>query len=307
MSEELEIAGHTVEISHRDKVFFPDKGLTKGDLVDYYQRIAQVMLPHLAGRPISMQRFPDGITGEGFYQKEAPDYFPDWIRQVEVLVEGEGEKQPQVVVDSSATLAYLANQACITPHTWLSRAGRLDQPDKLIFDLDPPEDDFDIVREAAFALHDLLEKAGLPAYVMTTGSRGLHVVLPLKASEGFDTVRDFAHGIAAALAAGEPEKWTVEVRKAKRNGRLFLDTMRNAYAQTSVPPYAVRALPGAPVAAPIEWDELRDRQLNSQTYSMMNIFRRLGQKPDPWADIYDHAMSLDHARKRFASWSEKQQ
>ncbi|MEJ2010882.1 MAG: non-homologous end-joining DNA ligase [Anaerolineales bacterium] len=304
MSDELEIDDHTVEISHREKLFFPDEGLTKGDLVDYYRRIAEVMLPHLKGRPISMQRFPDGITGEGFYQKEAPDYFPDWIQQVDVLVEGEGEKQPQVIVDGAATLVYLANQACITPHTWLSRAGRLDQPDKLIFDLDPPGDDFNVVREAAYALHNMLEEIRLVSYVMTTGSRGLHVVLPLKSGAGFDNVRDFAHEIAAALAAREPEKWTVEVRKAKRDGRLFLDTMRNAYAQTSVPPYAVRALPAAPVATPIEWDELSDHKLNSQTYSMMNIFRRLGQKSDPWIDIYDKAVSLDHAWERFATWSE---
>ena len=168
----LKANGHTIELGHADKVLFPDAGLTKADLADYYQRIAEVMLPHLKGRPVTMQRFPDGIEAEGFYQKKASDYFPSWIRRVTVEVEGRGENQPQVVCENTATLLYLVDQACITPHVWLSRAGALHHPDRLVFDLDPPSEDFEPVRFAARRLRDLLEDLGLESSVMTTGSQG---------------------------------------------------------------------------------------------------------------------------------------
>jgi bifunctional non-homologous end joining protein LigD len=303
MSDSVTVGGHRVELSNQDKVLFPRSGLTKGDLVDYYRRIAEVMLPHLQGRPISMQRFPDGIDGEGFYQKEVPGYFPDWIERADVLVQGEGKRQPQVLVNQAATLVYLANQACITPHTWLSRVGHLDRPDKLIFDLDPPGDDFGAVRGAARALHDLLDEIGLPSRVMTTGSRGVHVVVQLVAQASFDDVRAFAREIADLLAARGPEKWTTEPRKDKRRGRLFLDTMRNAYGQTSVPPYAVRAREDAPVATPLDWDELGDPAIHSRTYTIANIFRRLGQKADPWTAKESRPVGLDEARAKLSAFS----
>lgn len=297
-SKIVEIGGRTIELSNLDKVFFPGEGLTKGELVDYYRRMAETMLPHLESRPLSMQRFPDGIEGEGFYQKQAPDYFPDWIERVKIEVEEDGEVQPQVVCQGAATLVYLAQQACITPHIWLSRVDQLRQPDKLIFDLDPAGDDFEPVRTAAQDLRAILEDIDLAPFVMTTGSRGLHVVVPLERSADFDEVREFAKALAGVLARRRPDDYTTEVRKNKRQGRLFLDYLRNAYAQTSVAPYAVRAKPGAPVATPITWDELGDPSLNSQTYTMKNIFRRLGQKDDPWEDMMRRAKSIEPTQAR---------
>lgn len=294
----VEIGGQTIELSNLDKVFFPDEGITKGDVVDYYRRMAETMLPHLEGRPLSMQRFPDGIEGEGFYQKEAPDYFPEWIERVGIAVEEHGEVQPQVVCDQAATLVYLAQQACITPHTWLSRKDKLRQPDKLIFDLDPAGEDFEPIRRAAEDLREMLEDLDLAPFVMTTGSRGLHVTVPLERSADFDEVREFARGVARVLARRKPDEYTTEVRKDKRQGRLFLDYLRNAYAQTSVAPYAVRAKPGAPVAAPIAWDELRHAGLNSQSYTMENIFRRMGQKDDPWKEMMRQAKSIGPAQAK---------
>lgn len=297
-AKSVQIGGQTIELSNLEKIFFPDEGLTKGDLVDYYRRMAETMLPHLASRPLSMQRFPDGIEGEGFYQKEAPDYFPDWIERVEIEVEEHGEVQPQVVCQGAATLVYLAQQACITPHIWLSRVDKLRQPDKLIFDLDPAGDDFEPVRRAAQDLRAILEDIDLAPFVMTTGSRGLHVVVPLERSADFDEVREFARGIAGVLAGRKPDEYTTEVRKDKRQGRLFLDYLRNSYAQTSVAPYAVRAKPGAPVAVPIGWDELGDSSLHSRSYTMKNIFRRMGQKDDPWVDMTGQAKSIRTAQGR---------
>ncbi|MGH2537355.1 MAG: DNA polymerase domain-containing protein, partial [Candidatus Promineifilaceae bacterium] len=259
-----------------------------------------------AGRPLSMQRFPDGIGEKGFYQKEAPGYFPAWIRRASIRVEGTGENQPQVICDEAATLVYLANQNCITPHLWLSRLGGragpepLDHPDRLIFDLDPPAGAFELARAAAASLRALLEELGLAAFLMTTGSRGLHVAAPLDGRADFDAARAFAHQVAQRLARRKPDKLTTETRKAERNGRLFLDYLRNAYAATSVAPYAVRARPGAPVATPLDWGELDDGRLRSDRYTLKNIFRRLGQKGDPWQGITAAPGSLAAARRRLA-------
>lgn len=295
----MKAGSRTVEISRADKVLFPGDGITKMDLARYYGRIAGIMLPHLKGRPLTMQRFPDGLGGEGFYEKKTPDHFPSWVKRVSVDLQ-EGGSQSQVVCDNAATLVYLADQACITPHTWLSRGGRLRHPDRMIFDLDPPDGDFEPVRNAARALRDVLEEVGLAAYVMTTGSRGLHVAVPLDGSATFDTVRGFAATAARLLADREPGI-TVEVRKDKRKGRLFVDTLRNAYGQTAVPPYAVRALPGAPVAAPLDWDELGRSGMGSRRFRIDNIFRRLGRKDDPWRGMERHARSLEGPRRKLES------
>lgn len=291
----LQIDAYQVKVSNPDKLIFPKAGITKQDLVEYYRKIAPVMLPHIKEHPINMQRFPDGIDSNGFYEKEIPDYFPDWIDRVRVDVKEQNRSQDQVVCNKAATLAYLGNQACITPHIWLSRVDRLNNPDKLIFDLDPPADDFKPVREAAWMLKGILEAVGLKPFVMTTGSRGLHVITPLKHGVDFDTSRLFARDLCGLLAEQEPERLTVEMRKDQRNGRLFLDYLRNSYAQTSVAPYALRAKTAAPVATPLDWDELDDPELTSQSYTTKNIFRRLGQKDDPWKHIWEHAGSLEKA------------
>lgn len=301
MSERtLQVGRQTIEVERADKLLFPEDGITKGDLIDYYREIADTMLPYMKDRPLTMHRFPDGIEGNDFYQKEAPDYLPGWIRRVTIRVEGSGQEQDQIVCDDAATLVYLANQACITPHIWLSRAGKLDHPDRLIFDLDPPTEDFEPVRQAAQALRAILQDIELASYVMTTGSRGLHVVVPLDRSADFDTVRDFARDLAEVLAARHPDRLTTAQRKAQRDGRLFLDYLRNSYGQNSVAPYAVRARPGAPVATPLDWEELSRKQLTSQTYNMSNIFRRLGQKENPWQGMMRHARSLTKPQQKLA-------
>lgn len=294
----IEVDSQKISLSSLDRLMFPGEGLTKADVVDYYLRMADTMLVHMVRRPLTMHRFPDGIDGSGFYQKEAPDYFPPWINRVLIEVEGEGQEQEQITCENAATLVYLANQNCVTPHIWLSRTDSLRHPDKMIFDLDPPQDDFDIVRQAALDLHDMMQEVGLPSFLMTTGSRGLHVVTPLDGSAGFDAVRAFARELAEALAARHPHRLTTEQRKAQRRGRLFLDYLRNSYAQNSVAPYSLRAKPGAPVATPIDWDELEDTQLTSRRYTFRNIFRRLGQKEDPWREFGRHGVSLDEPRSR---------
>lgn len=292
--ESRQIGGYTVELSNLDKGMFPEDGLTKRDLIAYYERIAERMLPYMKDRPLNMQRFPDGIGNEGFYEKKVPDYFPDWISVATVPVKESGENQQQVVCDRAATLVYLANQACITPHIWLSRSDELNQPDRLVFDLDPPEGsrDFAPVVKAAQRLREMLREYYLVPFVMTTGSRGLHVLVPLDGRADFDSVRAFARSLADKLAGQYPDDFTTEVRKDKREGRLFLDYLRNAYGQTAVTPYALRPLPGAPVATPLDWSELDEANLDSQSYHFGNIFRRLGQKVDPWQELEKHKAGI---------------
>lgn len=305
MSEKRTYGKTEVELSNLDKVFFPEHGYTKGDLVDYYEKIADIMLPHIEGRPLTMIRFPNGIEDKRFFQKDAPDYFPDWIAK-KSFEKKEGGSTNYVICNDKASLVYLTNQACITPHIWLSKEDKPDHPDRMIFDLDPSKEGFDAVKEAAFSIRELLEdELGLPVFLMTTGSRGLHLVTPLKRNHDFDEVRDFAQQAAKYLEQKYPETMTTAARKEKREDRLFLDVARNASAQTSVAPYAVRPIEGAPVATPIDWDELKKPDLSAQSYTIKNIFRRLGSKEDPWKDIEQHKVKLSEAKKKLEKLIEK--
>jgi bifunctional non-homologous end joining protein LigD len=296
--EEIRVGGRTIEVTRPGKELFPGEEITKADLVAYYREIARRILPHLRDRPLSLERYPDGLDGQSFFQKEVSGYFPGWIRREEVTKRG--GSVTMAVCDDAATLAYLANQACVTPHPWLSRADRPDHPDRLIFDLDPPGDDFGIVRFAARALGGLLEELGLRPAVMTTGSRGLHLLLPLPTHrrDDFDTVRAFARETAELLAARHPERLTTETRKDKRRSRLYLDTQRNAYAQTSVAPYAVRARPHAPVATPLSWEELDDPDVGPRHWTLRTLPGRLNAVGDPWRGLGRRRRSLGPAWRR---------
>jgi bifunctional non-homologous end joining protein LigD len=298
MAPAIEIDGHKVALSNTGKVLFPQAKISKGDLIDYYRSIAPTMLPHIAGRPLSLVRYPDGIEAGGFMQKNASDYFPDWVRRARLAKEG-GEVE-HVVADSAATLIYLANQACITLHAGLSRIDRIDHPDVMVLDFDPSDEDFAKVRRAAKDARRLLEEVGLTSFVQSTGSRGLHVWVPLDRAATFDEVREVASSLAETLAARRPDERTTAQRKAKRGDRVFIDIARNAYAQTVVAPYAVRARPQASVATPLDWKEL-DSDLKPDRYTVRNLFRRLGRKQDPWADIGKHGQSLAPARRKLAA------
>jgi bifunctional non-homologous end joining protein LigD len=270
-----------IAISSPGKVLFPDAGVTKADLARYYERVADAMLPHVRGRPVHMQRFPDGIDGAEIHQKRVPDFFPDFVVRRQVPRKG-GGTITHALIENAETLVFLADQACITPHVWLSRVEAPDCPDQVVVDLDPDDGDFGAVKDAARFLRDLLIELGLTPLVKATGSRGLHVVAPLDARAPFDEVRALARSIARLVCREAPERFTTQARKAKRRGRLYLDTARNTYAHTAVPPYAVRARPGAPVAVPLGWDELSRADLRPDRYTIANLFRRLAAKDNPW-------------------------
>lgn len=281
-------SGHTIVLTNPDKVLFPRDGITKRELANYYLRISETMLPHAANRLLTMHRFPDGIQAEGFYQREVDDYFPAWFKTQHAP--GKQEPVTSPVLTNAAGLVYLTQLACITPHVWLSRADKLDQPDRLVFDLDPPARP--LVYRAAAALGQLLRERHLPAYLQTTGSAGFHVVIPLKRGPDFDTVRDAARLIARALERRHPDLVTTAVLRGRRHGKVYLDIQRNAYAQSAVAPYAVRPRDGAPVAVPLHWDELTDSGPDPQQYTIKNIFRRLSRTADPWRDLASRAVPV---------------
>ena len=293
----VRVGGRQVRLSNPGKLYFPDDELSKGDLLDYYLRIGEVMVPYLEDRPLTMHRFPDGIQDDGFYQQERPDHFPDWVGAAS-LPRREGGELTHVVVGSTAELLVVANHGCVTPHVWLSRRDRPERPDTMVFDLDPSGDDFDPVRDAARLLRDLLEEVGLHPLVKTTGSSGLHVTVPLRPEEDFDVVREVAARIAELAVRRDPDHLTTEQRKDRRDGKVFVDVLRNAYGQHAVAPYAVRARPGAPVATPVDWDELGRSGFGPRRWTISNLFRRLGQRSDPWREAWQHARSLDEPRER---------
>jgi bifunctional non-homologous end joining protein LigD len=286
-----------VTVSRADKPLFPS-GVTKGDLARYYADIAPVMLPHVKNRPLNMQRFPDGVGKQGFFHQRAPDHFPDWVCRTTVpRSRGEGSVR-HVVACNAATLAYLADQAAITLHIWLSRTDRLDRPDRMVFDLDPSDGaGFDHARRGALALGGLLRDLALEPFAMVTGSRGVHVWVALQRRHDYDTVRTFARDVAELLAAGD-DALTTEQRKNKRGGRVLVDIMRNTYGHTAVAPYSVRARPEAPVATPLRWEELESAGLRADACGLRDVLRRAERDGDPWADIGRHAATLGPARRR---------
>ena len=264
-----------VEISHPDKIIFPKKQITKGQMAEYYDRIADYMLAHLKDRPLTLQRFPSGIDDSGFYQKNASDYFPDYIKTVKI--ETEDGVNTQIICNDKKTLMYLVNQGTVVFHTWLSRKDKLRQPDRVVFDLDPSEDNFEKIKEAAKVVRSYLRKHKKEPELMTTGKSGLHLYYSIRRGKDFDEIKKEARKVAEEVTKLRPDLLTTQLRKDQRQGKIFVDYLRNAYAQTAVCPYSLRANEEAGIATPLEWDELSKLE-SASFYNIDNIFRRLGQK-----------------------------
>ncbi len=277
-------------ITHPEKVLFPDDGITKGDLAAYYEAMSSVILPHLRGRPVTIERYPTGIAKKGFWQKDVSKGFPDWLERVEVPKKGGVVHHP--VITDKRSLLWMTNQNCITQHVWTSRVPDLTHPDICVFDLDPSRDDAADVRAAALDLRRLLEELGLPSWIKTSGSKGFHIVVRL---DGRATTREaarFADGVAALLIRRAPERFTQEFSKADRHGRIYVDTGRNGYSATFAAAYTVRAKPGAPVSAPCTWDEIERGDAGPQTFNLRNVPARVAAIGDPWTDLSRRGRSL---------------
>jgi bifunctional non-homologous end joining protein LigD len=277
-----QLAGVTIECSNVDRVVFPDDGVTKGDVIEYYRDLADVIVPELRDRPLTIERYTKGLAGGGFYQKHAQKHFPAWIERA---VLGDKTVVEYPLCSSDAGLVYFANQGAIALHVWTSRRAAPARPDVVVFDLDPPDGRFDLVLRAARVIRELLGGLGLPAFVKTTGSKGLHVVAPVDGDATFDDVMALCHGVAHVACARHPDELTTEFYKKDRKGRLFVDIMRNALGATFVAPYSLRGRRGAPVSAPIEWSELDDPTLRADGFGLRAMRARLDAVGDPWANL----------------------
>ncbi|HTX46759.1 MAG TPA: hypothetical protein VMD48_10785 [Solirubrobacteraceae bacterium] len=291
-AEALSVGRRRIEITHPDKAMFEGPTITKLELARYYEAVAAVMVPLARGRPLALQSFPRGTTGDsGFFLKSVPSYYPDWIRTVEVPKRG--GSLTQALMDNAATMVYLAGQNVVTPHVWLSRADRLREPDRLIIDLDPsPGIGFGAVRAAARAAGARLRDAGLKPHAMVTGSRGVHVLCPLRRGPSFTDVHGYARALAEAMVADDPKRLTLEWHRDERGARIYIDVNRINYAQHAVAPYGVRPRPRAPVAMPLHWEELDDRALKPDKYTVRNAVARLESEGDAWKGIGRDARKL---------------
>jgi bifunctional non-homologous end joining protein LigD len=303
MSEVMGAPPETLAISHPEKVLFPDDGITKGDVAAYYDAVAPLMLPHLRGRPVTMERYPAGIGKKGFLQKDVVKGFPGWLERVEV---GRREPRPDdasesvhyPLVGDARSLQWLANQNCVTPHVWVSRLPDLSRPDLCVFDLDPAAEDSPSVQRAALAVRAVLDQLALPSFVKTSGSKGFHIVVPLAADVEATDVWRFAHGVSAWLVKEHPDLLTNEFIKADRGGRIFVDTGRNAPGATFAAAYAVRARPTAPVSAPCAWGEIEDGTVAPRTFTLPAMSARLRERGDLWQGLEQARTSLRPALAR---------
>jgi bifunctional non-homologous end joining protein LigD len=274
-------------ITHADRIMFPAEKITKGDVADFYQRIAPRLLPYLHDRPVTLERVPDGIGGGGkphFWQKNTPPYYPDWIPRVELPTE-RGKVVPYALVNDLDTLLYLVNQGTLTFHVWFSRVADLDRPDFVLFDLDRGKATFADVLAVAKEVYRLLDEEGIESFVKTSGKTGLHVLVPWEFEGGYDVARRWALEMAERVVEQMPNQATVDIRKANRGHRIYLDVLQNARGHHAVPPYVLRAVPGAPVSTPLDWRELT-ADLNPAAYNLKSIFARLARKKqDPLAGL----------------------
>ena len=281
-------------ISHPDKILFPEDGITKGELASYYEMIAPVMLPHLRGRPITMERYHRGITAPGFFQKDVVKGFPEWLERVEVPKKDGTVHHP--IANDARSLLWLANQNSITIHVWPSRAPNLYYPDICVFDLDPSnENEPERLRNAALMVRDFLGELGLTSWVKTSGSKGFHIAVPLDGKSDFGVVARFAHVVGRVLVERDPENLTQEFSKVDRAGRILVDTGRNGYSATFAATYTVRAKAGAPVSAPCTWDEVSSGAVGPRTFTLRMMEKRIAEVGDLWKDLLKSKRSLRSA------------
>ena len=291
MTETAEVLG--VEIKRPSKELFP--GITKLDVAEYYAAVAPAMVPHVKDRPLNLDRFPDGVTKRGLFTQAAPEHFPDWVARA--TVPKKGGTVTHAVANDARTLVYLAGQAVIALHAWTSRRDRIDRPDRLIIDFDPQVEDFAAIRRAAQQAGELYRECGLEPFAMVTGSRGIHVVAPLRRTQTHEQVAEVARAMARVLVGRDPDHLTNEFRIAKRGDRIYVDAGRARYGHTGVAAYSLRGKPGAPVATPLRWDELDEDALRPDGFTLRDVPERLARGGDPWAGIARHARGLGGARR----------
>jgi len=290
-NQELIIDNHHLAISNLGKVFWPDEGLTKGDLLRYYEKMAPMILPYLADRPESMNRFPNGILGKNFYQKNIDHQAPDWAETIEI--DSEEKQVNYLLCQNKETLLFMINMGCIELNPWNSRRDKLDYPDYLVIDLDPVEIKFDYVKKAALLVKETLDELGVNGYPKTSGATGIHIYIPLSGKFKYEQARLFGEILANLIYEKAPDFLSLERRPKKRIGRVYLDYLQNSRGQTLASVYSVRPLPGAPVSTPLFWDELERKDLMPRTYNLKNIFKRVSELGDIFKPVIEEGINIE--------------
>jgi bifunctional non-homologous end joining protein LigD len=294
------IAGHTLKFSNLKKLFYPDDGVTKGDVLAYYDRIADLILPHLIDRPLSLKRYPNGIKEEYFFQKNTPETFPSWLRTELIDSEHNGRPIRYVFAEDRASLLYIVNLGCIDHNPWMSRSPTLDNPDFVLIDLDPQECPFEMIVDAALMVKRILDKIGIAGYPKTTGGDGLHVNIPVEPIYTYEATRTFAEVISRLVIAEKKEMFTTPRSVSKRQkNRVYFDYLQNGKSKTIAAPYVLRAYPGAPVATPLEWDEVK-RSLHPSQFNITNAVDRFARKGDLFEAVLTRPQQLEHALEKLS-------
>ncbi|MGE5543738.1 MAG: non-homologous end-joining DNA ligase [Bacillota bacterium] len=298
--EIVKVQGQEVSISNLDKVFWEDEGYTKGHLINYYVQVFPYLVPHLAERPLVVTRYPSGASGKWFYQKNAPEGTPDWVNTYPWYSSHSDRYLNFVICDNLATMVWLANQACIELHPWMSRVGSLDRPDFVVFDLDPSEGaTYKDVCDVAEVVRDVLRFLKLRFFLKTSGATGLHIFVPVINTYTYDELRDFVRRIAETVVSLVPDKATV-VRKVKdRQGKVYVDYLQNIQGKTVCSTYSVRPHPGAPVSTPITWEEMRETRAGD--FNIITVPPRLNRKGDMFAGVNTERQRIDEAWRRLNS------
>jgi len=290
-----------VRLSSADRFLFPEDGVTKGDLWDYYAAVAPTLVPHLRGRPFTMKRFREGAAGSSFFQKDAPKGMPSWIPTQRFRThprEGGSRLVDFPLVNDDLALLWMVQMHCIDMNAWYSRVDRPERPDFVLFDLDPPDGAFRLGVRVAHLVRGLLEELGLSSYVKTSGADGVHVLVPIARRSTYDATRDFAEDVAGVLAARHPGLVTTEWRKAKRQG-VFLDSRQNGWGKTIASVYSVRPRPGAPVSTPLRWEELTE-DVSPRDFGMAEALARVERRGDLFRPVLDEPQALGPAKRELA-------
>lgn len=289
------IEGREVKLTNLGKLIWPE-GLTKANLIKYYSEISPYILPHLHNRPVVMKRYPDGLFGEPFYQKECPEYAPAWIKTHPV--EHTEKVVNYIICNDTATLVWLANQACVEVHAWLARIESLESPDLAVMDLDPADGaTFREVLEVALLVRGALEEFKLISFPKTSGSRGLHLFIPIRPAYSWQTVTAAMKYVAGLVEKVFPDKATTERKVDKRGGKIYLDYLQNGRGKTMAFQYGLRPLPGAPVSTPLDWSEVESGKIRPGDFNMETIFPRLTSVGDVYAEILKQRQPLDELMK----------
>jgi bifunctional non-homologous end joining protein LigD len=295
-----QIDGKTLKFTNLDKIWFPNDGFTKRDVLNYYDAVADLIVPHLAGHPLSLKRYPNGIHEEFFFQKDIPEGYPKWLRIEPIYSEHRGEPIRYVVADDRATLLFLTNLGCIDQNPWMSRIETLDYPDYILIDLDPQECTFDRILEAMGLVKQVLDQIGLHGYPKTTGGDGMHVFVPIEPRYTYEQARSFAEIISQVVIGERPELFTTPRSVAKRRtGRVYFDYLQISSAKTIAAPYVTRAYDGAPVATPLDWDEVK-KGLTPRTFNLTNAVERFKQVGDLFEPVLTNRQKLEPALKKLA-------